>query len=62
MDRTVQMSSYLDLVLENGVEPTEISEIMTHLAFYSGWENATSAVAIALKSEVSSKGDRFRIG
>ncbi len=56
------MSSYLDLVLENGVEPTEISEIMTHLAFYSGWENATSAVAIALKSEASSKGDRFRIG
>jgi 4-carboxymuconolactone decarboxylase len=29
------------------VKPGELSEIITHLAFYSGWENAMSAVAVA---------------
>ena len=33
--------------LDNGVKPGEISEIITHLAFYSGWANAMSAVAVA---------------
>jgi 4-carboxymuconolactone decarboxylase len=35
------------LVLDNGVKPSELSEIIAHLAFYSGWANATSAVAVA---------------
>jgi 4-carboxymuconolactone decarboxylase len=43
----VQMPEYLNRALDNGVKPGEISEIITHLAFYSGWENAMSAVAIA---------------
>jgi alkylhydroperoxidase/carboxymuconolactone decarboxylase family protein YurZ len=29
------------------VKPAELSEIVTHLAFYSGWANAMSAVAVA---------------
>ena len=29
--------------LDNGVQPAELSEIVTHLAFYSGWGNATAA-------------------
>lgn len=33
--------------LDNGVKPSELSEIITHLAFYSGWNNAMSAVAAA---------------
>lgn len=37
----------MNLALENGVKPQEISEIITHLAFYSGWANAISAVAVA---------------
>jgi 4-carboxymuconolactone decarboxylase len=41
------MPYYLNLALDNGVEPREISEIITHLAFYSGWPNAVSAVAVA---------------
>lgn len=41
------MPSYVGLALDNGVEPREISEIITHLAFYSGWPNAMSAVAAA---------------
>lgn len=36
-----------NLALENGVKPREISEVITHLAFYSGWANAMSAVAVA---------------
>ena len=41
------MAFYLNLALDNGVEPREISEIITHLAFYSGWGNAAAAVAVA---------------
>jgi 4-carboxymuconolactone decarboxylase len=29
------------------VKPAEISEIITHLAFYSGWANAMTAAAVA---------------
>ena len=46
-NQTVQMGYYIGLALDNGVKPREISEIITHLAFYSGWENATSAVVSA---------------
>src|SRR5439155_13510239 len=38
---------YLNFVLDNGVTAGEISEIITHLAFYSGWSNAMAAVAEA---------------
>jgi 4-carboxymuconolactone decarboxylase len=46
-NQTIEMPFYLNLALDNGVKPREISEIITHLAFYSGWENAMSAVAVA---------------
>jgi 4-carboxymuconolactone decarboxylase len=46
-NQTIDMPYYLNLALENGVKPREISEIITHLAFYSGWPNAMSAVAVA---------------
>lgn len=46
-NQTIEMPHYLNLALDNGVKPREISEIITHLAFYSGWENAMSAVAVA---------------
>src|ERR1043165_7144563 len=46
-NQTVEMSYHLNLALDNGVEPREISEIITHLAFYAGWRNAMSAVAVA---------------
>ena len=39
------MPYYVNFALDNGVKPGEISEIITHLAFYSGWANAMSAVA-----------------
>src|SRR6266704_1139557 len=46
-NQTIEMSHYFNLALDNGVKPREISEIITHLAFYSGWANAMSAVAVA---------------
>jgi len=46
-NQTIEMPAYFNLALDNGVKPQEISEIVTHLAFYSGWANAMSAVAVA---------------
>jgi 4-carboxymuconolactone decarboxylase len=46
-NQTADMALYLELALDYGVKPREISEEITHLAFYSGWENAMSAVGIA---------------
>jgi 4-carboxymuconolactone decarboxylase len=46
-NQTIEMPHYFNLALDNGVKPREISEMITHLAFYSGWGNAMSAVAVA---------------
>ena len=46
-NQTIEMPYYVNLALDNGVKPREISEIITHLAFYSGWSNAMSAVVAA---------------
>src|SRR4029077_7568886 len=46
-NQTIELPLHFNLALDNGVKPREISEIITHLAFYSGWENAMSAVAVA---------------
>jgi len=45
-NHTIEMPYYVNLALESGVNPAEISELITHLAFYSGWGNAMSAVAV----------------
>ncbi len=39
--QTEELSSYLNRALDNGVKASEVSEVITHLAFYSGsvaWE------------------------
>ena len=46
-NQTVEMAQYMNLALDNGVKPREISEIVAHLAFYAGWGNAVAAVAVA---------------
>jgi 4-carboxymuconolactone decarboxylase len=43
-NQTVELPYYLTLALDNGVKPAEISEIITHLAFYTGWANAMDAI------------------
>jgi 4-carboxymuconolactone decarboxylase len=46
-NHTIEMQYYFNLALDNGVKPNEISEIITHLAVYSGWANAMAAAAVA---------------
>jgi len=38
------LSYYADQAIENGVKPREISETITHLAYYAGWGGAMAAV------------------
>src|SRR5438270_445488 len=45
-NQTIEMPHYINLALDNGVKPREISEIITHLAFYAGWPNAFSALPV----------------
>src|SRR6516225_1553240 len=42
---TTALPFFLSQALDHGVTPAEISEIITHLAFYSGWGAAVAAVA-----------------
>jgi 4-carboxymuconolactone decarboxylase len=46
-NQTADLPAYIKLALESGVKPSELSGIITHLAFYAGWENAMAAVATA---------------
>ena len=46
-NQTVEMPFYIAFALDNGVKPRELSETITHLAFYTGWSNAMGAAAIA---------------
>ena len=46
-NQIIEMPYHFNLALDNGVKPQEISEIITHLAFYAGWANAMAAVAVA---------------
>ena len=46
-DQSPALTYYFDQALENGVKPREISEVITHLAFYAGWANAFGAVGPA---------------
>ncbi len=47
LDRPDQLRSHLRMARDNGVTQTELTETITHMAFYAGWPNAVSAVAIA---------------
>jgi 4-carboxymuconolactone decarboxylase len=47
LNRTQQLPFHLQLALDNGVTQTELVELMTHLAFYSGWPTAMSALLTA---------------
>ena len=42
-----QLRFHLVRALENGVTKDEVIEAITHLAFYSGWPTAMSAIQLA---------------
>jgi 4-carboxymuconolactone decarboxylase len=47
LNRTEQLRGHLERALGNGVTQDEIIEVITHLAFYSGWPTAMSAALLA---------------
>ncbi|MGA8273328.1 MAG: carboxymuconolactone decarboxylase family protein [Candidatus Sulfotelmatobacter sp.] len=47
LNRPDQLRFHLGKALENGVNQQELIETITHLAFYSGWPNAMSAIMVA---------------
>jgi 4-carboxymuconolactone decarboxylase len=46
---------HVALALDHGVKPSEISEIIVHLAYYSGWGNAVAAAG-AVKEVFDQRG------
>jgi 4-carboxymuconolactone decarboxylase len=47
MNRPDQLRSHLTRAGANGLTQEELVEAITHLAFYSGWPNAVTAVGVA---------------
>jgi 4-carboxymuconolactone decarboxylase len=47
LNRTEQLRGHLERALNNGVTQDEIIELITHLAFYSGWPTAVSGAKLA---------------
>ncbi|MDG1643268.1 4-carboxymuconolactone decarboxylase [Klebsiella huaxiensis] len=45
-NQPAELKHYIEIALDNEVTPAEVSEVITHLAFYSGWPNAMSAIAV----------------
>jgi 4-carboxymuconolactone decarboxylase len=46
-NQNVELQQTMEVALDNGVTAQELSEIITHLAFYAGWDNAMGAVTAA---------------
>jgi len=47
MNRPDQLRSHLQRARDNGLSEAELVEAITHLAFYGGWPNAVTAIAVA---------------
>ncbi len=56
LNRTEQLPFYLEKALESGVAKNELIEVITHLAFYSGWPTAMNATTLA--KEIFSKDEK----
>lgn len=47
LNRPDQLRSHLRIARQNGLTQEELIETITHLAFYSGWPNAVTAIGVA---------------
>jgi 4-carboxymuconolactone decarboxylase len=56
LNRPDQLRFHLGRAIENGVKKEELIEAITHLAFYTGWPSAMTAITIA--KEIFEKPDR----
>jgi 4-carboxymuconolactone decarboxylase len=57
--RTDQLAFYIDKGMRNGLTRVEISEAITHLAFYVGWPRAMSAAQITIQGAVTERRSSF---
>lgn len=55
--RSNELPFHIRKALENGLTRDEILETITHLAFYSGWPTASTAVAIVRQVFEEAKGN-----
>ena len=55
MNRSDQLKGHMQRALDHGVTQDEISELITHLAFYGGWPVAMSAALLATEMFDKSK-------
>jgi 4-carboxymuconolactone decarboxylase len=47
LNRPDQLRSHLRIARQNGLTQEELVETITHLAFYTGWPNAVTAIGVA---------------
>jgi 4-carboxymuconolactone decarboxylase len=45
--RDNELPFHLNKALDNGISRDELVELITHLAFYSGWPSASTALCVA---------------
>jgi len=55
---TEQLTFHLGLARQNGLTETEVTEAITHLAFYAGWPRAMSAMTAAKQAFSGSQDDK----
>jgi 4-carboxymuconolactone decarboxylase len=61
LNRPEQLRFHLPNAVKNGVKEQELIEAITHLAFYSGWPNAMSCMAVAkelFQTQVSASSEK----
>lgn len=56
LNATEQQRGHFARAINNGVTKDELIEMITHMAFYSGWPTAMSAAGVA--KEVFEEGDK----
>lgn len=60
--KSAQLGGHLARGLNNGIKPSEVAGMVTHLAFYSGWPNAVSALNVIEPVFAERKIDAAQLG
>jgi Uncharacterized conserved protein, contains double-stranded beta-helix domain len=60
--KTPQLGGHLNRALGNGLRPAEVAGVVTHLAFYTGWPNAVSALNVVEEVFAERKIDMAALG
>ena len=62
INRPLSLEAHMRRGIDNGLSPTEISELITHLAFYLGWPASVAAAHVAQIAFAAKKKGRTRSG